>query len=53
MRNQKGWIGFVHGYAKRVKVFDKVWHKIRWNDDPDKSGAKEVIKEGNKTIYKF
>jgi len=53
MRKQKGWRGFVWGYAERCKVFDKVWHKIRWNDDPKESGAKEVIKEGNKIIYKF
>jgi hypothetical protein len=42
----------VHGYAERSKVFDKIWHTIKWGK-PEDSGAKEIIKEGNKTIYKF
>ena len=53
MRRQKGWKGFVWGYAERCKIFDKVWHNINWGKDGDKSGAKEIIKEGNKTIYKY
>lgn len=52
LRKQKGWIGFVHGYAERSKVFDRIWHKIKWGK-PEESGAKEIVTEGNKTIYKF
>jgi hypothetical protein len=54
LRRQKGWPGFVHGYSKRRKVFDKVWHTINWNKDPKKSGAKSVESDGKgKTIYTF
>ncbi len=54
LRRQKGWFGFVHGYKERVKVFDKVWDKINWNKDPEKSGAKSVESDGKgKTIYTF
>jgi hypothetical protein len=54
MRRRKGWIGFVHGYSDWVKACERgVWDNVKWNKDPKKSGAKEVRKEGNKTIYKF
>lgn len=54
LRKQKGWKGFVHGYKERSKVFDKIWHKIDWNEDPMQSGAKEVEDNGKgKIIYKF
>jgi hypothetical protein len=52
LRKQKGWIGFVHGYKERSKIFDKIWHTIKWGK-PEESGAKEIVKEGTKTIYKF
>ena len=54
LRRQKGWIGFVHGYKERSRVFDKIWGKIKWNKDPKKSGAKSVETDGKgKIIYKF
>ena len=54
LRKQKGWPGFVHGYPERRRVFDKVWHKIDWNDDPMESGAKSVEDDGKgKKIYHF
>jgi hypothetical protein len=54
LRRQKGWKGFVHGYAKRCQVFDKIWDTINWNKDPKKSGAKSVESDGKgKTIYTF
>lgn len=54
MRRQKGWKGFVLGYKDRYPVFDKIWHKIKWNKDPMKSGAKSVESDGKgKTIYRF
>lgn len=54
LRRQKGWFGFVHGYKERVKVFDKIWDKINWEKDPNKSGAKSVESDGKgKTVYTF
>lgn len=54
LRRQKGWKGFVHGYPERRKVFDKVWHTIDWNENPEDCGAKSVESNGKgKTIYKF
>jgi hypothetical protein len=55
IRNQKGWKGFVWNTPTRRKIFDKVWHTIKWNKNPKKSGAKEIIHDElkGKTIYKF
>ena len=55
LRRQKGWKGFVHGYKERREIFDKVWHTIDWNEDPEESGAKAVVidKDHGKTIYTF
>jgi hypothetical protein len=54
LRNQKGWKGFVWNTPKRRKIFDKVWHTIKWGKEED-SGAKEIIHDElkGKTIYKF
>jgi hypothetical protein len=53
LRKQKGWIGFVHGYKERCKIFDKVWDDIDWNEDEGESGCKEVETTPFKKIYKF
>lgn len=52
LRRQKGWIGFVHGYKDRMKVFDEIWDEIKWGK-PDESGAKEIEITDTKTIYTF
>lgn len=51
MRNRKGWKGFVWGYD--TWLASDGYENTKWNEDPKDSGAKVVIKEGNKTIYKF
>jgi hypothetical protein len=53
MRRQKGWKGFVWGYVERYKVFDKVWHKIKWGKDGNESGAKSIERDGNRTVYRY
>jgi hypothetical protein len=53
MRRQKGWKGFVWGYAERYKVFDKIWHQIKWGKDGKLSGAESIEKDGNKTVYTY
>lgn len=55
LRRQKGWKGFVHGYPKRRRIFDKIWHTIRWGKDGEDSGAKEIERDParGKTIYKY
>lgn len=54
LRKQKGWKGFVQGYAKRREIFDEIWPTIDWNNDPEKSGAKSVRNDGKgKIIYTF
>jgi hypothetical protein len=51
MRNRKGWIGFVHGYKDWLK--SDGYEGVKWNEDPENSGAKEVVREKGKIIYKF
>jgi hypothetical protein len=53
LRRQKGWIGFVHGYKVRSRIFDKIWDKIDWNKDEEDSGCTEVEITPFKKIYKF
>jgi hypothetical protein len=53
MRNRKGWKGFVWGYKDFMKVADKIWHTINWGENGEFSGAKSIVKQGNKTIYKY
>ena len=51
---RKGWKGFVWGYKDWVKACDAgVWDNVKWNDDPEKSGAKKVETNGIVTVYKF
>jgi hypothetical protein len=54
LRNRKGWKGFVWGYKDWLKatIDEGRWDMIRWGK-PEESGAKEIVKEGNKTVYKF
>jgi hypothetical protein len=51
LRKRKGWIGFVWGYNDWLK--SDGYENTEWNKNPKDSGAKKVIKQGNKTIYKF
>lgn len=52
LRRRKGWKGFVWGYKDWVRAAEEEgrWDAINWSGD---SGAKEIIKDGNKTIYKY
>jgi hypothetical protein len=52
LAKRKGWIGFVWGYKDWVKSVIETgrWEEINWSGE---HGAKEVVKSGNKTIYKF
>lgn len=51
MRRRKGWPGFVHGYNDWLK--SKGYENVKWNKDPQQSGAKSVKKENGKIIYTF
>lgn len=55
LSRQKGWPGFVHGYNKFVAAAEKVWDKIDWGENGNKSGAKSVEKkdDGATTVYKY
>jgi hypothetical protein len=44
---RKGWTAYVRGY----KTYGEKYSKIKW--DKETSRAKTVIKDGNKTTYKF
>lgn len=53
MYRRKGWKGFVWGYKDWIKATEEEgrWDAINWNTK--KCGAKEIIKDGNRTIYKY
>jgi hypothetical protein len=55
LRGRKGWKGFVHGYGDWLKATEDEgrWDAVDWGKDGEKSGAKEIVKEGNKIIYKY
>ena len=55
LRRRKGWKGFVHGYNQWLKATEDEgrWDAVNWGKDGEKSGAKEIIREGNKITYKY
>ena len=48
LSKQKGWIGFVRDYRKYIETSS--YDDIKWDK---KSKAKEVVKNGNTTVYRF
>jgi hypothetical protein len=52
---RKGWKGFVWGYKDWVKACEEEgrWDAVAWGKDGEKSGAKEIEKEGNLTVYRY
>lgn len=54
LSRRKGWKGFVWGYKDWVKACEEGrWDEVDWNEDPKKSGAKEVETNGMTTVYRF
>jgi hypothetical protein len=52
---RKGWKGFVHGYQDWIRATEDEgrWDAVEWGEDGDKSGAKEIEREGALTIYRY